>query len=56
VDLRRAPIPWDCRAGTGPGALERFREVIRLFREDGVRFLRISEAARADMQGSEEPR
>jgi len=53
VDLRRAPIPWDCRAGTGPGALERIREVVALFRERGARFLRISEAASA---GREEPR
>ena len=46
VDLRRAPIRWDCRAGTGPGALERFHEVIRLLADEGARFLRISEAAR----------
>ncbi len=46
VDLRRAPIPWDCRAGTGPAALERFRTAIRLLREAGARFLRISEVAR----------
>jgi peptidoglycan/xylan/chitin deacetylase (PgdA/CDA1 family) len=45
VDLRDAPIPWDCRAGTGPAALESLRQVVRLFKSLGARFLLISEAA-----------
>lgn len=47
VDLRRAPIPWDCRAGTGAHALRSLREVIRYFREAGGRFLRAGETAPA---------
>ena len=46
VDLRRAPIPWDCRVGTGERALASLREVVRLFKADGARFLRVSDAAR----------
>jgi peptidoglycan/xylan/chitin deacetylase (PgdA/CDA1 family) len=45
VDLRRAPIPWDCRAGTGPRALAALREVIRLFRGRGARFATMRELA-----------
>ena len=51
VDLRNAPIPWDCRARTGPGALESLKQVIRLFKEEGALFLRISEAAIAASRG-----
>lgn len=39
VDLRAAPIPWHCRAGTGPRALTALSEVIRLFRGQGARFI-----------------
>lgn len=45
VDLSATGIRWDCRAGTGPHALESLRQVIRLFKADGARFLRIVEAA-----------
>lgn len=38
VDLRNAPIRWDCRAGTGPRALAALAEVIDLFRRRGDRF------------------
>lgn len=44
VDFRRAPIPWDCRAGTGEHALGSLREVIRRLRGLGSRFARVSEA------------
>lgn len=47
VDLSDAPIPWDCRAGTGPAALESLRQVVHLFKDLGAHFLRISEAAGA---------
>ncbi len=43
VDLRRAPIPWDCRAGTGARALESLREVILLFKREGAVFVRVSD-------------
>lgn len=43
VDMKGAPIPWDCRAGTGARALAALREVIALFRERGARFLRMRE-------------
>ena len=45
VDLRQAPIPWDCRAGTGPRALESLREVVALFREAGWGFQPLGAAA-----------
>lgn len=45
VDLRRTAIRWDCRAGTGPHGLGSLRAVIRLFADEGARFLRIAEAA-----------
>jgi len=38
VDLRRAPIRWDCRMSTGPLALRRVGEVLRRFRARGARF------------------
>lgn len=47
VDLRRASIPWDCRAGTGERALASLRQVIRLYKADGARFLRVREAVPA---------
>jgi peptidoglycan/xylan/chitin deacetylase (PgdA/CDA1 family) len=47
VDLRSAPIRWDCRAGTGPAALDSLRSVIRLFKNLGASFTRISDAAEA---------
>jgi peptidoglycan/xylan/chitin deacetylase (PgdA/CDA1 family) len=46
VDLRGAPVPWDCRAGTGARALESVREVIRLFRGRGARFGTMRDLAR----------
>ncbi|GMV05725.1 MAG: hypothetical protein AMXMBFR53_20020 [Gemmatimonadota bacterium] len=45
VDLRTAPIPWDCRAGTGPGALERLREALAVLRAGGAAFVRMREVA-----------
>lgn len=45
VDLSATGIRWDCRAGTGPHALESLRQVIRLFKAEGARFLRAAEAA-----------
>ena len=45
VDLRRAPIPWDCRAGTGERALAALAGVIGLFRGRGARFLTMRELA-----------
>lgn len=45
VDLRDTGIRWDCRAGTGPHALESLRQVIGLFREQDAHFLRIADAA-----------
>ena len=45
VDLRSAPIPWDCRAGTGERALRCLRAVIRQYREEEAAFARISEVA-----------
>lgn len=47
VDLSRAPIPWDCRAGTGARGLAALREVIGLFEEEGASFVRLREAAQA---------
>lgn len=38
VDLRRAPIRWDCRVNTGPLALRRIGEVLRRLRARGARF------------------
>ena len=38
VDLRHAPIRWDCRAGTGTHALSAVRQVIDLVRAEGFRF------------------
>jgi peptidoglycan-N-acetylglucosamine deacetylase len=48
VDLRDTGIRWDCRAGTGGHALDSLRQVIRLFRGEGARFLRIADAAALD--------
>lgn len=45
VDLSRAPVPWDCRAGTGAHALASLRGVLGFFADRGARFLRITEAA-----------
>lgn len=45
VDLSAAPVPWDCKAGTGPGALRALREVVRFFATRGARFCRVTEAA-----------
>jgi len=39
VDLRGAPLPWHCRLGTGRRAEAAFREVIRLFKGLGGRFV-----------------
>ena len=47
VDLSRAPIPWDCRAGTGPKALDRIRSALRLLKDEGAVFLTLSRMARA---------
>jgi hypothetical protein len=47
VDLRSERLRWDCRAGTGPRALEAVREVIGLFRERGARFGTVREWAGA---------
>ena len=47
VDLSAEPLRWDCRAGTGPRALDAVREVIRLFRARGARFGTVREWARA---------
>jgi len=44
VDLSDAPIPWDCRAGTGPSALDSLRSAIHLFKAEGAVFVRISDA------------
>ena len=45
IDLTDAPIPWDCRAGTGPSALASLRSTLRLYRAEGATFVRISDAA-----------
>ncbi|MSR36314.1 MAG: polysaccharide deacetylase [Gemmatimonadetes bacterium] len=46
VDLRGEKLRWDCRAGTGPRAIEAVREVIRLFKGRGARFGTMRELAR----------
>jgi peptidoglycan/xylan/chitin deacetylase (PgdA/CDA1 family) len=43
VDLRRAAIPWDCRAGTGRRAKDALHEVLGMLKDEGARFVRISE-------------
>ena len=45
VDLRDQPIPWDCRAGTGPAALDAVRSALSLFKEEGARFATLSAVA-----------
>lgn len=45
VDLRSEPIRWDCRAGTGPAALNSLRSAIRLFKKEGAAFARITDTA-----------
>lgn len=45
VDLTAEPIRWDCRAGTGAAALDSLHSVIQLFKNEGVVFVRISDAA-----------
>jgi len=44
VDLSDAPIPWDCRAGTGPAALESLHSALRLYKAEGAVFVRMSDA------------
>ena len=48
VDLSATGIRWDCRAGTGEHALESLRQVIRLYKDEGARFLHIADAADMD--------
>ena len=48
VDFTRAPIPWDCRAGTGQRAKDSLREVIQLLKDEGADFVRISELTRPE--------
>lgn len=43
VDLTDAPIPWDCRARTGPIALECLRQVLRDYQARGARFVTMRE-------------
>ena len=45
VDLRHAPIRWDCRVNTGPLALARVGEVLRRFRARGARFRTMRDVA-----------
>ncbi len=42
VDLRRAPIRWDCRAGTGDHALRSIRATLETLRARGASFHTIS--------------
>ena len=46
VDFTGAPIPWDCRAGTGQRAKDALREVIGILKNEGADFVRISDLAR----------
>ena len=41
VDLRRAPIRWDCRFRTGDTALSKLREVLTDFRSRGATFVHL---------------
>jgi peptidoglycan/xylan/chitin deacetylase (PgdA/CDA1 family) len=41
VDLRRAPIRWDCRFRTGDTALAKLREVLTDFRARGATFVQL---------------
>lgn len=50
VDLRDAPIPWDCRVGTGSPALERLRSAVRELAAEGARFVRM-DALHGDRAG-----
>jgi peptidoglycan/xylan/chitin deacetylase (PgdA/CDA1 family) len=43
VDLRKEPIPWDSRLGTGDHALRSLEEVIRIFQRGGARFRTVSD-------------
>jgi peptidoglycan-N-acetylglucosamine deacetylase len=43
VDLRNEKLRWDCRAGTGAGALRSLRDVLSRLRSRGARFHRIAE-------------
>lgn len=45
VDLRRAPIPWDCRAGTGPHALASLETAIATLAARGAQFLTLRDLA-----------
>lgn len=45
VDLRATDLRWDCRAGTGPGALTALAEVIRLLADEGADFVPIGSLA-----------
>jgi hypothetical protein len=42
VDLRRERLRLDCRFRTGADALSDLRAVIRLFKAQGARFLRMN--------------
>ena len=41
VDITKEPVRWDCRFRTGEPAVAAVGEVLRLFRERGVRFMRM---------------
>ena len=43
VDQSEAPIPWDCRFGTGTAALESLSSTIEFFDQRGDRFVRMTD-------------
>lgn len=45
VDLRGTDLRWDCRAGTGPGALRALEETIGLLADRGGRFVTVRDLA-----------
>ena len=55
VDLGGAPIPWDCRAGTGTHALASVRSALRLLKADGASFRTLSDVAGVDRDSPENP-
>jgi hypothetical protein len=54
VDLRRAPVRWDCRAGTGPRAAAAIADVLRDLRVHGATYHTLS--ALVEERRREDPR
>ncbi|MCH7531675.1 MAG: polysaccharide deacetylase family protein [Gemmatimonadetes bacterium] len=48
VDQSEAPIPWDCRFGTGTAALESLSSTIEFFARRGDRFVRMTDLEAVD--------